>query len=810
MANQLPEVAGTAWRGNGALTTPSNGGFSPPGAPSNDRRGGPVQELYRYLGALEKRKWWVLLIVTLGTAGGVLASRWSEPVYSAQSTIWIEVNQGRSDPAQTNQLLSSMAWVDLLRSFYVLDYAVIDQRLYLEPRADTDRPVFADFRLKQQFRPGDYRLQVDREGRVYTLATREGITVEQGEVGAPVGSGVGFEWTPSRQQLTAGRRIDFTVHHPRAVSQEIGRKLGTRMAPDGNFLRLDYSDTNAERTAATLNAIADRYVAVAAELKKTKLDELTAILDEQLQAAEVRLRESEIALEGFRVNTITLPSDRATPITPGLESTRDPVIAGFFRMRVDLEEVRRDRESLRRALTESEPALLLSSLEVIPSARGSVEMSRAMGELAEKEAELRALRNRYADDFVLVRRLSEDIDGMRRSVIPRIATNLISELDQREGAIQTHVQSASTELRQIPPRAIEEARLERNVTLASTLYTNLRQRFESARLASASSIPDIRILDAAPVPQKPQKDNRYTFILMGILGSLGVAVAGVVLLDRVDSSVRFPDQVSRGMGLSILAMVPRLTGRNGESSPEQLAVAVEVFNELKFSLRHSQPASGPLVLTVTSPSSGDGKSFVSSNLALIAAEMGTRTLLIDGDVRRGKLHRLLNLRGAPGLTDYLAGQASIDDIVQPSSHPSLSVITCGTRVRHGSKLLRSPLLPRLLERMKGEYDMILVDSSPFGPGVDPFFFATLTENMVVVLRAGATDRTLTESKLEALDRLPIRVLGAVLNDVPMTGAYRYYYSPYFASYDLVEDPELAAAAPAGAADGSDQKWLSKG
>jgi len=193
--------------------------------------------------------------------------------------------------------------------------------------------------------------------------------------------------------------------------------------------------------------------------------------------------------------------------------------------------------------------------------------------------------------------------------------------------------------------------------------------------------------------------------------------------------------------------------------------------------------------TITSPGAGDGKSFIASNLALAFADLGYRTLIIDGDIRRGQLHRLLGSVRVPGLTDFLSGNATTEEIVQATSYDSLDVIACGTRMQAGPELLGSSAMVNLIRDLRGSYDVILIDSPPLGAGVDPFLLSTLTGNALMVLRTGRTDREFASAKLELLDRLPVRLLGAVLNDVPATGAYRYY--SYVSDY-ASEGEELEA------------------
>src|SRR3989454_4053526 len=211
------------------------------------------------------------------------------------------------------------------------------------------------------------------------------------------------------------------------------------------------------------------------------------------------------------------------------------------------------------------------------------------------------------------------------------------------------------------------------------------------------------------------------------------------------------------MGLAILGAVPHLErGRNGKKSGAVLQV-VEAVRGIRLNVLHAHGA-GPAVLTVTSPGRSDGKSFVASNLAVAFADAGYRTLLIDGDVRCGRLHRVLKLPRTPGLTDLLAGEATTEQVVQATTYRTLTFIASGTRTHGAPVLVSSAALPRMLAGLRPHYDASIVDSSPPAAGAGAFALGTASRSMLLVLRTGVSDRELAQTKLEEVDHLPIRIL----------------------------------------------------
>jgi capsular exopolysaccharide synthesis family protein len=748
----------------------------------------------RLMSALWHFKWVVVLSSILGTAGGIAAVRALKPMYVAQATVWIDVpdnrrEQDRAGPIRAGGLLSSDAWIDLLRSYVVLDHVVREQRLYLEPTSVDDTARFSAFGVTDTFRPGDYVLTVDDAGRNYELAAAKGPTLEHGVVGDSVGARLGFRWAPAPALLPPGRKVEFTLATPRDAALRLGERLDVRMDLNGNFLSVELRGTSPRQIANILNALTARFVQIAGQLKREKLTELTKILQDQRGYAQRNLDDAETALKGFRMRTITLPSDQ--PAAAGGQGTggaqmRDPVVSDFFDRQLQREQMRRDREAIVRALTQAGGSgFPVDAFAAIGSVQHSPELANALKELSDKQAQLRTYRYHYSDEYPLVQRLIGEIAELERRTIPGLAQALVAQLGVRETELGKQVDAASREIRQIPARSVEEARLRRSVQLAEESYNTVQGRFLEATLAAeASSVPDVRILDPAIVPQRPVKNTAPRLLLMGLLAGLGLGVVGAVVLDRIDPRVRYPEQVSRDLGLPILGAVPHLR------RDQEPAEVVEALRGVCLNLVHAYGAAGPLLVTITSPGPGDGKSFLAANLALTFADGGHRTLLIDGDIRRGVLHRRFKAARQPGLTDYLREEVTRDQIIQTSAYPWLSFVGCGTRSHRAPELLGSPAMATLITTLRADYDVILIDSPPLGAGVDPFILGTATGNVLLVLRTGYSHREMTGAKLEVLDRLPVRTLGAVLNDVPRGAGSNYaYYSYHLPGYEAMDEDD---------------------
>jgi capsular exopolysaccharide synthesis family protein len=741
----------------------------------------------RVFAAARRYKVLVASVTVVGALTGLVIGKFLKPVYEAQATIWIQAadqdrDRGRGDqgPIQSAQLLgTSGGWLDLIRSHVVLNDVVRQARLYLAPKSLADSAALTTLTVPGEVRPGTYRLEVDQMGQHFTLRdVEEDAVLQQGSVGDSVGGLLGLAWVPPAGTLRRGAMIRFTVTALSDVAMELSQALRIRATADGYFVRLERRGHDPVLITTTVNAVADRLVAVAADLKRERLTELSSILREQRDRAKANLSSAEVALRQFRVRNAVRASEGPAQGPDGRRITADPTFASYVDLQVAIAGLARDREAITQVVARArDGGVAVDELTMIGAVQRSSALAAALKDLADRQAELRVLRFRYADTHPPVRRLAQQVDTIARYLIPELGGALVAGLAAREHELQQRIDSIAGALRGAPPVALEEVRLARDQANATELFSNLEQRYNEARLAEVSTLPDVRILEHAIRPTRPVVNETPLVLLLALVASLGAGVGGSVLLDRADPKIRDPQQVTRAMGLSILGAVPHLHRGNGNGraqAEDDDTGAVEALRGIRLNVQHAHGAAGPVLITVTSPGRGDGKSFVTSNLALAFAQVGYRTLLIDGDVRCGALHRFLKGVRRPGLTDVLANQVTPDQIVQSTPYPQLSFIGAGSRLHRGPELLCSEALPRLITAMRPHYDVILVDSPPLAAGVDPCALGAVTGSMLLVLRTGVTDRMIAEAKVELLRGLPIRVLGVVLNDVRPGAAYSYY------------------------------------
>lgn len=802
-------VPAPSFRGENSPVAPGSGGVIPfEGGPqfAEDEGGGGDgrAKLRRYWAAIKRFKWLVIILAAIGTAAGIVATRFIDPVYEARGAVWIADVMGQSNGSQEAyrppELLPNGAWVQLMKSFKVVDAVVAKEQLFVKPRSWQDSLALRGSATAPatMLAPtpktiaGTYTFSVDSARGTYTLSEAAQGVIDRGTLGDSVGRKVGFAWVPTLASLQGDYSVHFVVLQPRAVSVDLIQRLQVAMTDNSNFLTLTLSGPNKWQTADLLNVWMQQFVQTAAELRSQNMASQANILAAQRTAAESSMHNAEDALKNFRTQNITQPSDGGA-VPPALSAlgvgANDPS-STFFKEQAEYQQVQRDLATVQSLAAQARQGNFnLDALAAVPTLSSAPALSAALKDLLDKEEQLRTLRQQYTNDYKPVKDLAAAVQTLRTQTIPNFLQTQVQLLQQREARLASMIHVDASQLQGIPARTIQEGRLRRDLATAENLYTNVENRYETARLGAESTVPDVSVLDPALPAAAAQR--KPIFIVAGALfGALALGVLIALFLDMVDHRFRYPEQIGDELGLDVLGAVPTVP-KPGEANkdPEAVLQSVEAFRALRMNLHHEFDAP-PVMVTISSPGVGDGKSMIASNLALSFAEAGYRTLLIDGDIRRGKLHSIFGVDRRPGLLDYLAGDVDANRVMyELPNHGSLTLIPSGTRRQRGPELLTSARLPALLNMLRSRFDVILVDSAPLAAGVDAYALSVATRSMILVMRTGHTDRRVAKAKLKLLERLPVRILGAVVNAVSPSDSYSEY--SYLYGYGADADDDVA-------------------
>ena len=752
----------------------------------------------RYLAAVGRFKWLVLAMTLLGLAAGYIATRYIKPEYDVYGKITLR--DPSAEVLGNSRERSNESWLQLFRAFYITDSVTRSLKYYLDPKREADSVYFRDFSLAPVFIPGTYELTTDAERANYTLRlTRKGDSreVEKGRLGDSIGRTTGLRWAPKREQLPARATIEFEVVTPREASIELQRKLRADAPPNTDVMNVSLRGEDPLRTERALNEWMKMFVALADVIKNGGVTQNANAIRASLEAANAQLSTDRRALEQFRVEAITKPTDQIV-MAPGLGATQAPVMEQYTRNRAEAQVIRNDRavlEGLLRPgrLAEVDPGITMALPSV--GGAGGEQLRGALSELYKIRLSYQAKRAYYTDSAPEVAPLRAQLTQMETVTVPGLIRAQIAALKVREDDLEGRVRRQSSELREIPTRTIREEELRQKVAMQSEIVGTLSQNLEKARLAEQSRRSEVFVQDSAVAPLKPTSNTALQIIPAGIVLGLALGLGLAILFDLLDKRVRYPDQVTKDLELDIVGAIPLV--HPGRPSVEEQAQLVESFRTLRLALRHQFQAGEPVSFTVTSTGPSEGKSFVSSNLALSFAEAGFRTVLVDGDTRRGAIQQAFNVPQKPGLVDFLMGTAALDDVIYPTSYDRLALVPCGVRHRQAPEMVTTAAMESFLDELRARYDVVICDSPPLGAGTDGYALSTLTGGLLMVCRVGMTDRKLAISKLQTMDRLPIRPLGAVLNGIEPKGVFQYYHylEGYTSSNGPDDDGEPAAPLP---------------
>lgn len=744
---------------------------------------------------LWQRKWWILAAVVLGTGIGYGATRFLVPTYQADTTVWIEQPDSRSGPIRPDELLQGEGWADVFNSRAVLEPVVRERKLYLKLQQPVglDRSIFQFFELEPEFMPGTYTLSTRGDGS--WMLTREGTgVIEKGEGGQPVGQAAGFRWDPPQEALRPGVDIRFRAITPQQAVVGLFGALTVKYNPNSYLIRATLTSPDPVEAAAVLNALADHFVRTATELKKQKIHQEVEMLEEQTRFTATRLASAEMALENHKIQTITQPTEplASPPIattfgqTPASGSTvRDPVFDAYFQKKLAADQLASDLQQLEEIRSTivggGEPNLM--ALELIPSTKSSPDLQAAIQQVRQAEIQRRTLLYTYTENYPQVRQLTGQIEDLKTRVIPSAIAAVASQVRNQLDVVSRRIDAQGAELKRIPTRTIEGARLQREMAMAEQLHNLLLVRLKEAQLAEATSGPGISVLDRAWPPSSPIGNSGPRIIALCAMASFGLGIGGVLLVDKLDKRIRRPDQVTSLLGLPVLGVVPRLEAAPSPTSP-QAAIAIESFRGLRTQIAHANGSAGGVTL-VTSPAPREGKSMVAANLAISNATAGYRTILVDVDTRRGRAQEMFGLERSPGLTEYLRGTVEFDGLCQKTEVENLALLARGSAAGFNADLLDSARMDELLSHLVEDYEVIVLDGPPLAAGADALMLGERSDKVLVVLRAGATKQDLARAKLEMLGNVQLPIVGAVLNAMPKsTPYYEYYVNYYYAEAEL--------------------------
>lgn len=617
-----------------------------------------------------------------------------------------------------------------------------------------------------------------------------------------------FTETPVVQQVIDEYRLHMTPS---------GLLAHVKVQPVQNTTLLDVAVTwsDPQSSAKVANAIAGAFVDRERQLVASQADEAIATLTQQLPQAQADAVRERSNLTRFET------ANNLADIQTQTQNTIDEASSIEAKMNA----VQLDQRQ-----AQGELGSVTSQLaRIAPTTGGqtSVAPNPVLGQLQQQLAttnvQLQTAEQQYTDQHPTVIGLKNQIDELRREIARTPATivaqsntvpnPLYQQLTQQAATLRAQVAADNAQVGQLrvqrqamipvinslPGKAAELFELQRRDKLAENVLNALQQKLNEANITKATALSDVTITQPASASDYTMRPNKELNLTLGSLVSLALAAALTLAFQAFDRRLRDESQIEEELELPLLASVPqladlrsRLPGNSasvvplgtGERLPQRRdetwlrAYAVESFLQLVTALRYSSDAERPLRrITITSPGQGDGKSTIALNTAITMAHIEPRVLLIDGDLRRPTLHSKLNRELGRGLSDVLVGTAVLEDVISPTEHEGLDLLTSGTRTPNSVKLIQSRRFDETIERLLASYRTIIVDAPALGPVIDAAILAAKSDGTVLVVSLDATDSMMVRKAIQKLQSVGANVLGTVANGT--RPSRRTVYDDYF-------------------------------
>ena len=374
----------------------------------------------------------------------------------------------------------------------------------------------------------------------------------------------------------------------------------------------------------------------------------------------------------------------------------------------------------------------------------------------------------------------------------------LTSLNEKNKIISRILSKYENEFNQLPEKTIEYAKLERNQRSLEKLYLILEEKFQEASINERARIGNAFILDPGIENFGAVGPNRLKIILIGLAIGLILGVGFAFGRDFLDRTIKDPEQLEK-KGISMLSWIPSMEGLKDGSGEQRILIqdsknntAAEAFKALRTRIQYSRTKDESFKsLLLTSSVPGEGKTSVSGNLAMTFALSNKKTLIIDCDFRKPKLHTLFKQERYPGLCDIFFSDFDLKDVIRTTETKNLNYISCGTLPPNPSEILGSEQMYKLLKELEKQYDIVILDSPPFMSVTDSEILFNITDGTILVARAGKTNRDAffkTYSKLKSINSH--KLLGCVLNDFSFKKAYGYYYyNNYYYYYSYSQSGE---------------------
>jgi capsular exopolysaccharide synthesis family protein len=536
-------------------------------------------------------------------------------------------------------------------------------------------------------------------------------------------------------------------------------------------------------TAEWLNIYIDEFIAANIESSLERTRQVYDVIQERLDPLRRQLAASEQALMGFqeREESLLFADQDENVIQEQINKlTTEYAEAKAERIRVETK-----LNALRSLRASSLPEAGFPEIISDPTMQNlrrqrnelEVELTDKLRTLKEGHPTIKELRSRVSS---VDQRIEEQILTIRTSI--QTDFDIVS---RRERSLFDNIQQLKDESIELSKQKLEYDSLRREYEQNKSFLDDMLARSKEADISSTTTVNNVRIIEPARPPDGPYSPNlKRTLVLSTFLGAfLGVGL--VLFLDFLDHTLRTPEQVERYVGLEVLSHLALFT-------EETARVLREAFQSLRTALILAARGDGCQILQVTSALPEEGKTTVAYNLAKVLATGGAKVLMIDADLRKPRIHRMIKAKNVRGLTSVVLGERDLADVLHGVTEVSnLDIVTSGPLPPNPPELFGKGTFCRMLDEARQRYDWVVIDTPPVASVTDPVMCARVVDMVLLVVQYGGPKRQVVREAVRLLGRTGVRIAGVLLNKVDFERD-SYYYAGYYSYYHYGDDPKVKA------------------
>lgn len=557
------------------------------------------------------------------------------------------------------------------------------------------------------------------------------------------------------------------------------------------IIGVNFTSLNPEKSARIANAFAGQYIANQVSDKGGANRQANTFLEARLNQLRGEVQSAEAAVEAYRSANNLLTSSGATLTEQEVSTYNQQLATAQADQAVEEARLRAARSQLARGSTGGDVGEALQS-SVVGQLRGQ------RSTVAARVADLQA---RYGPEWPALLRARQElaaIDGQIQAEIQRVISNLEARVQvarDRTASLQSTLGRTRGTLASNNAASVRLNELERNAQSVRTLYEGLLERYQETTNQSGNETADSRLLQAAQASGAPSSPNVPVNLVLGFILALGCGLAAVVLVELMDDGLITSEDVQRRLGLPMLGTVPLMMSiadrKDRRMAPTEyllnrpLSAFAESFRTLRTSIMYAKLGSAAKVVVVTSALPGEGKTTTAVCLAISAAQAGLKVVIVDCDIRRRNVSRLLGVDADHGLLDVLDGSMTLADVLLKGEASGAWVLPTAKRDFTPREVFNTPEMAALLSRLREDFDMVILDTAPVLAVAETRVLASQADAVMFLTRWRKTPAKAAEAALRSLEQSDATVAGAVLTQVDMQEQARYGYGDpgyYYTAY----------------------------